>query len=307
MKGFMKFLVLAIAGFGLGAGAAWLQSPHSGSMPQLQVASEAKPAAKPAEKKEGAASPAMTEADEGTAENSSLTGHDAAAAKTAPEEKPPEEKTAPAVASADAAVAKVSGSEAEGKRDASPEVMQNLAAARGDVPPKEVGVGGAFSLTDHNGNKVTEKSWPGKYLLVFFGFTNCPDICPVTLDKLTSALDQLGDDAAKVQPLFISIDSFRDKPNVLKEYVGHFHKSFLGLTGTEDQIKAVEDAYKVYASRHDNANGHDYSFDHSAFVYFMAPDGKMAEIIRTDEKASDVADMMRPYLEGKKEASGQTP
>lgn len=315
MKGFVKFLILAMAGFALGAGAAWLQQPHvstpqfpaakvstpsdaspiaeapKAETPKTETAGTEKPAAEAAAAEPAKAETAKSEATEvktgdGVEENAAE--EPAAAPKTedltAPE---PDEKPSP---------------EATGKVETSPEVIKNLAAAKGDVPVSKEGIGGAFALFDHDGKPVTDKSWPRKYLLVFFGFTNCPDVCPVTLDKLTSALDQLGGDASKVQPLFITIDSFRDKPGVLKEYVSHFHKSILGLTGSEEQLKAAQDAYKIYASRHDQANGHDYTFDHSAFVYFMAPDGKMAEVISVNEKASDIADRLRPYLEGKKQA-----
>ena len=318
MKGFVKFIVLAGAGFALGAGAAWLQSPHgAATTPQFPAAKSSKASAEattPAETPkaetpatnttastdDGVSTPAATASEGNTAKVEKET--EAPAAKpedlTAPDDKSKTDKD-------DKDIMPIPS--ATGTVETSPEIKKNLAAAKGDVPPPEAGVGGAFSLTDDDGKPVTEKSWPGKYLLVFFGFTNCPDVCPVTLDKLTSVLDQLGDEAAKIQPLFITIDSFRDKPKVMKDYVSHFHKSIVGLTGTEEQLKAVQDAYKVYASRHDQANGHDYSFDHSAFVYFMAPDGKMAEVIKIDQKASEITDQIRPYLEGKKQPESPTP
>ena len=323
MKGFVKFLILAVAGFALGAGAAWLQSPHGAvtTPPQFPAEKSSKPSpeASPIGETPKAETPTTTEAvgdgvEKPAAETETLGPEKHAEEKLVPETPAAkaDDLTAPDDKSAkgenDKDILPETPPTATGKVEITPEVKKNLAAARGDVPPKEAGVGGAFSLTDDNGKAVTEKSWPGKYLMVFFGFTNCPDVCPVTLDKLTSALHQLSDDdVAKVQPLFITIDSFRDKPAAMKEYVGHFHKSIIGLTGTEEQLKGVQDAFKVYASRHDQPNGHDYSFDHSAFVYFMTPDGSLAEIIKTEEKASDIADRIRPWLEGKKQPESPTP
>jgi protein SCO1/2 len=313
MKGFVKFLVLAAAGFGLGAGAAWLQSPHGNSMtpPQFPAEKVSKPSPEASPISETPkADTAKEEAPKAETPVANTTAQETAPKETLVPETPAaktEDLTSPddKVAKPDKDIQPAPPVTA--KVDVSPEVMKNLAAAKGDVPTPDAGVGGAFSLTDDNEQPVTEKSWPGKYLLVFFGFTNCPDVCPVTLDKITSALDQLADDAPKVQPLFITIDAARDKPKALKEYVSHFHKSILGLTGTDVQLKAVQDAYKVYSSRRDQPNGHDYSFDHSAFVYFMAPDGKLAEVIKTEDKASDIADRLRPYLEGKKQPESPTP
>ncbi|TAL30542.1 MAG: SCO family protein [Alphaproteobacteria bacterium] len=291
MKGFLKFLILAVAGFALGAGAAWLQQPHSVTPPPFPSEKIAKPSpvaedAKPESKPE--ATPEAAPEEEAAAPEEAI---------EAPVKEASSELTAPAE-EAGSLTSKEPDSApgAPPPKEAPPEIAGNIAAAKGEPPPVGANIGGAFSMTDHDGKAVTEKSWPGKYLLVFFGFTNCPDVCPVTLDKLTSALNQLGDDASKVQTLFISVDPGRDRAPVLKEYVGHFHKSILGLTGTPEQVKATQDAYKIYASRHDDANGHDYTFDHSAFVYFMTPEGKMAEVIRSGDKAGDIADKLKPYL-----------
>jgi len=154
-----------------------------------------------------------------------------------------------------------------------------------------------FSLVDGDKKPVTEKSWPGKYQLVFFGFTHCPDICPVTLDKLSVALHKMGDEtAAKVKVLFITTDPARDTPDVVKTYVENVNKSITGLTGTEAQVKAAEDVFKVYAVKNDADKNGDYSVDHSAFIYLMSPEGKMLEVIGAEAGANDIVDKVKGHL-----------
>ena len=159
-------------------------------------------------------------------------------------------------------------------------------------------VGGAFSLTDDNGETVTQNSWPGKFKLVFFGFTHCSGICPTTLDKLTTALNGLGTAADKLQPLFVTTDPTRDTPDVMKTYVGNFHKSILGLTGTEAQVRQAEDAYKVYAAKVPGADAGSYEIDHSAFLYLMSPDDQLLEILSSEDSAQTVIAKIKPHLEG---------
>lgn len=153
------------------------------------------------------------------------------------------------------------------------------------------GIKDSFTLVDQNGRPVTEKSWPGKYKLVFFGFTSCPDECPVILGKLTAALKTLGDKAAKVQTLFITVDPATDTPKVLKGYLKNFDKSIVGLTGTKKQISAAEDAYKVFAS------DTDHGVDHSSFVYFVSPDGKLLKTFGTDETAANISNGISSFVD----------
>ena len=150
-----------------------------------------------------------------------------------------------------------------------------------------VQIGGPFSLTDHNGKAVTEKDYAGKYLLVFFGYTFCPDVCPTAMQTVTETMDILDEDGRKVQPLFISIDPERDTPAVLKEFVANFHPSIIGLTGTPEQIAAVAKAYRVYYARAKTEDGGDddeyYLMNHSAVLYLIGPDGKfIAHFAHTD-------------------------
>lgn len=135
-------------------------------------------------------------------------------------------------------------------------------------------IGGPFTLTDHNGRKVSEKDFLGRYMLVFFGFTFCPDICPTELQVMTKALDAMGADGEKIQPVFVSIDPDRDTPEVLKAYVENFGPRLTGLTGTAKEIAAIAKAYRVYyAKSGDRTSPGTYLMDHSSLIYLMGPDG----------------------------------
>lgn len=174
-----------------------------------------------------------------------------------------------------------------------------MMAATDATPPADVAgssVGGAFTLTDHNGAAVTDQSWPGKMKLVFFGFTACPDICPVALDKITNALNTLGADAAQIQPLFITVDPARDNADALKAYLANYYSSFVGLTGTEEEIKAAEDAYKVYATKGEAGADGQYTVDHSGYVYLITEDNKLLEIFGSDSTAESMIEKIKPHL-----------
>lgn len=136
-------------------------------------------------------------------------------------------------------------------------------------------IGGPFSLIDHTGKRVTEKDFRGRYMLVFFGYTFCPDICPSGLQLMTEALERIGPAKAKrVQPLFISVDPERDTTDQLALYVKSFHPSLIGLTGTKDEIDAAARAYRaIYKRVKDEKSKAGYSVDHSTFFYLMDPNG----------------------------------
>ncbi len=159
-------------------------------------------------------------------------------------------------------------------------VLAGLAYNFGDGSHGEKGtgialVGGPFSLTDQTGRRVTDKDFLGKYMLVIFGFTYCPDVCPTELQVMSAALDQLGTKADSIQPLFITIDPQRDTPEVLKQYVSNFHPRLVGLTGTADEIASVAKAYRVYYSKVENNAGPDnYLMDHSTIIYLMDRQGR---------------------------------
>ncbi len=136
-------------------------------------------------------------------------------------------------------------------------------------------VGGPFTLTDHKGRRVTDQEWRGKYMLVFFGFTFCPDVCPAALQVSAAALDKLGPKADRVAPLFISVDHERDTPEMLARYVSSFHPRLVGLTGSAEEIAAVTRAYRVYFRKaKDDKSAAAYTYDHSSIVYLMGPDSK---------------------------------
>ncbi len=176
--------------------------------------------------------------------------------------------------------------------------------------PQVAGVqpGGAFSLIDETGKPVTEKSWPGKYKLVFFGFTHCPDICPAGLSKLAALMQSYDPKGDKLVPLFITVDPTRDTPAAMADYTSKFSPVIVGLTGSEEQIKAVENAYKVYAAkRPDPAPAHaghegmdmgaDYGVDHSAYIYLMTPDDQLLEVFAADETADGILAKIKLHLQ----------
>ncbi len=158
-------------------------------------------------------------------------------------------------------------------------------------------IGGPFALTDQNGKTVTDKDFRGRYMLVFFGYTNCSDICPAELQVMAAAMDRLGAKAKHVVPIFISVDPHRDTPAVLKAYLSHFGSEFVGLTGTDAQIAAVTKEYKVVYSI-DKAEGDkgSYNVDHSSVIYLMGPDGKYVDHMTFGITAPEMAKILQRYL-----------
>lgn len=156
--------------------------------------------------------------------------------------------------------------------------------------PAGATVGGPFALQNGDGKPVTDKDFRGKYMLVYFGFTFCPDVCPTTLNSVSDALDQIGPKADKVRPLFISVDPKRDTPAVVKQFAAAFGPRITGLTGTAAQIAAVAKAYRMYYAEHRTGPGPDeYTMDHSSILYLMGPDGRFVAPIRADLPPADMA------------------
>ena len=152
-------------------------------------------------------------------------------------------------------------------------------------------VGGPFRLTDQTGKAVTDRDFRGRYMLIYFGYSFCPDVCPTTLGVMAQALEKLGGDRARIAPVFITIDPARDTPQVLADYMKAFGPDFVGLTGSEAEIKKVEKEYRVYAAKRPLAGGN-YGMDHSSVLYLMGPSGKMIsfydEAISPDDLAKDL-------------------
>jgi protein SCO1/2 len=151
-------------------------------------------------------------------------------------------------------------------------------------------IGGPFTLLDSTGHTVSNTAWPGQYLLVYFGYTYCPDVCPTTLNEVAGALDKLGPEAKRLQPLFITVDPARDTPSVMATYTAAFTPRLVGLTGTPDQIAQVAREYRVYYAKHKTGPGpDDYTMDHSSVLYLMAPNGKFIAVIGADQQADAMA------------------
>lgn len=135
-------------------------------------------------------------------------------------------------------------------------------------------IGGPFNLVDHDGKPVTDRDFAGRPMLVMFGFTHCPDICPSGLQLMASAIDKLGDQARDITPVFITLDPERDTAARLKEYVASFHPAIRGLTGTEAEINKVAKAYRVYFKKVPLEGSSGYTIDHSSFFYIMDRKGE---------------------------------
>jgi len=161
-------------------------------------------------------------------------------------------------------------------------------------PPLEgARIGGAFSLTDQNGRAVTEKDFAGKYGIFYFGYTFCPDVCPLDTQHIGAAVKMVEKDnptlGARIVPVFVTIDPARDTPAVLKQFVGAFHPRMVGLTGSPAQIAATAKEYGVYYARgKGNAGG--YMMDHSRAAYLMSPDGKPLALLSQEGPPKQIAD-----------------
>lgn len=153
-------------------------------------------------------------------------------------------------------------------------------------------VGGPFTLVDHTGREVTDETFHGRYALIYFGYTFCPDVCPATLQIVTAALDSLGDKADKIQPVFITVDPERDTVEQMSTYVGYFGDDMIGLTGSVEQVDEVARAYRVYYARAEDPSTTEYLMDHTSILYLMGPDGAFVKHfsygVDPDELAAEI-------------------
>jgi cytochrome oxidase Cu insertion factor (SCO1/SenC/PrrC family) len=156
-------------------------------------------------------------------------------------------------------------------------------------------IGGAFALIDQNGVRRTDTDFRGQFMLVYFGFTYCPDVCPTDLLQMGLAVDQLGPGGDAVQPIFITVDPERDTPEHLKEYLAMFHPRFIGLSGDTAAIKEAARAYRVYYARAALAKS-DYTIDHSAFIFLMGRKGEYLGFFPPGTSAELLAGTLRPFI-----------
>lgn len=170
-----------------------------------------------------------------------------------------------------------------------------------DQPVRSSGealVGGPFQLTAHTGQSVTEADFAGQYMLIYFGFTFCPDVCPTELQVMSSALDVLGDEGANVTPMLISIDPERDTVEAMAQYVTNFHPRLVGLTGTPEQVAAAASAYRVYFQKvADETSAAAYTMDHSSIVYLMGPDGAFLKHFGPGTSPEKMAKTIASFIE----------
>ena len=156
-------------------------------------------------------------------------------------------------------------------------------------------IGGPFQLVDQNGKTVTEADLKGKWSLVYFGYTHCPDACPTALNDISIALADLGPKRDAVRPVFITVDPERDTPESLKAYVTSFDAPILALTGSPEQVAKAAKGYRVYYAKHPEAGG-DYSMDHSSVIYVMDPEGRFTASFTHESTPEQIAERLKKLL-----------
>lgn len=155
-------------------------------------------------------------------------------------------------------------------------------SAGGMQLPPGMTLGGPFALVNQDGAAVTEANFAGRWMLVYFGFTYCPDVCPTELGTIAAALDAMGTGGEGVVPVLVSVDPQRDTPAQLKDYVSRFHPRMQGLTGTPEQVAEAARRYRVYYARAQRPDNTDYTMDHSSFIYLVGPDGRVRTMFRPE-------------------------
>jgi cytochrome oxidase Cu insertion factor (SCO1/SenC/PrrC family) len=168
------------------------------------------------------------------------------------------------------------------------QMMDDLMYGRGSI-------GGPFTLTDHTGRLRSDSEFRGKLMIVYFGYTFCPDVCPTDLQAITQALNALGPLAAEVQPIFITIDPERDS-KVLADYVSAFHPSLIGLTGSPAEIRKVANSYKAFYTRVSDERTGEYSIDHSGVIYLMGRNGEYLGFMPPQTGPERLTDILRTHL-----------
>jgi protein SCO1/2 len=176
-----------------------------------------------------------------------------------------------------------------------------LAVALRDNPRGAAGtmlasaIGGPFQLVDQNGKTVTDADLKGKWTLIYFGYTHCPDACPTALNDISIALSELGPKRDAVRPVFITVDPERDTPESLKAYVTSFDAPILALTGTAEQVAKAAKGYRVYYAKHPEAGG-DYSMDHSSVIYVMDPEGRFTASFTHESAPEQISERLKKLI-----------
>jgi cytochrome oxidase Cu insertion factor (SCO1/SenC/PrrC family) len=162
--------------------------------------------------------------------------------------------------------------------------------------PEGVPIGGPFNLINDKGHAVTDADYRGRCMLIFFGYSNCPDECPLTLQKMATVLAALGPLADRIVPLFITVDPAHDTPSKLTEYLGNFDTRITGLTGSSEQIAAAAKAYRIYYSPAEHEQSGADLVSHSTFIYLMNPAGKLDALFSQDAETDTLATALRARL-----------
>ena len=156
-------------------------------------------------------------------------------------------------------------------------------------------IGGNFTLSTTNGKVVTERSFPSKWQLIYFGYTSCTDVCSTVMQQVATALADLGPAAAQMQPLFITLAPEHDSPERLSQYLSNFDHRIIGLSGTEKQTNSATQSFRMYVKS--RALGNDaYTIDHSSFLFLMKPGGRFAALLSGDSPGHNLADELRRQL-----------
>ncbi|PQO24378.1 SCO family protein [Rhodobacteraceae bacterium WD3A24] len=158
-------------------------------------------------------------------------------------------------------------------------------------------IGGPFELVNHEGETVTDADVITEPSLIYFGYTFCPDVCPLDTARNARSVDILQEEGYAIQPVFISIDPARDTPEVLSEFVSYMHPDMIGLTGSEEQVRAASQAYRTYYARQESEDDEFYLVDHSTFSYLVLPDHGFVELFRRNVSAEQLAERVSCFLD----------
>lgn len=178
---------------------------------------------------------------------------------------------------------------AEGTRAGAARLMNELMSGKGPV-------GGPFTLTDQDGERRSLSDFRGRLVLLYFGFTYCPDICPTDLTSVGNVIQSLGPEGEQLQPVFVTLDPARDKPEMLRAYVASFHPRFVALTGTEDEVRRVATSYKVFFEKVQPPGANTYLIDHSAYVFLLDREGRFLTLFPPGTPQERMAVMVREQL-----------